>query len=1301
MAPAAKTEPKATNDIRKPPAMAECDLRYSVALSSSVLRRWLFLVLLAGLAPSAALRAQSNYSTPFTFTTLAGTPSNAGSADGASSAAQFENPNGVAVDSEGNVYVADLGNNTIRKITPGGVVTTLAGTPGVSGSADGTGGAAQFAKPSGVAVDSLGNVYVADSFNNTIRKISSGGAVTTLAGTPGIVGSADGSGGAAQFNRPGGVAVDGTGNVYVADSLNRTIRKITSNGVVTTLAGTPGILGALDGPGSIARFANPTGVAVDGEGNVYVADNYNFTIRKITSAGLVTTLAGSLSSMGSADGIGTNAQFNYPQGVAVDNAGNVYVTDTNNNAIRMITPAGVVTTLAGSANANGAFSNGRGSVVRFDLPAQLAVDSVGNIYVGDSGNQVVRWGALIVPTLNSVSTASGVYGQTFSYSAMFSGALNDFGASGLPAGLSINSATGVIFGTVSATKGSYSVTLTAINGAGAGSGTLNLVVAAPSGASAYPNAPTAIAVLLGTGQATVSFTPPSYTGGTAITGYSVTATPTSGSPVTATGTSSPITVTGLSNATVYTFTVAATNGAGTGATSAPESPNTLPIFTTQPVGQSVNLGATVTFSASATGVPSPTYQWQLNGANVTGATSSSLTISNAQIAEGGSYTVLATNASGSVMSNPAILSVTVPITYTTSIYATLPAGGTGPNGIAVDGAENVYVAAGNAVERVTSTGAVFLVAGSLTASGSADGAGAAALFNHPTGLATDSSGNIYVADSGNNSIRRITPLGIVTTLAGLVQGNADGVGVAAKFNDPTAVAVDSAGNVYVADTGNNELREISPNGTTTTLLVGSSLNYSIAGVALDAVGNVYAGVKVNIPQGSVTVTGAYVWKITGGGSYTQLFADSNYAYPGAIGDAKIAISGNTGFFVLSGNSLYQGAIAISVAKDNPTYSFAAAIATDANGRIFEAYPPNNSIVVVAPVGSVPNIAVQPVGGTIAFGAGTTLAVAASGTPAPTYQWQVDGANIVGATSSSYVTSSPGTYTVLVSNSAGTVTSKPAVLTVANRLVNISSRAFVGTNANLEIAGFIVTGPPGTTEQVLVRGVGPTLTQYGVGGVLAQPVLTLFDSSGNQIASNTGWNTAQNAAQIASVTATTGAFALPLDSADSALLVRLPPGAYTAEVTGLNNATGVALAEVYEVQNGDPELINISTRAFVNTGSGVAIAGFVIGGSQPAKVLIRGVGPALASFGVSGILAQPSLSVVNSSGNVIAQNTGWATNANAATIASEAQAAGAFSLPSGSADCALLLTLAPGSYTAIVSGVNGSTGVALVEVYQAP
>ena len=218
----------------------------------------------------------------------------------------------MAVDSADNLYVADRNNHTIRKITSGGVVSTLAGSAGATGSAAGTGSAARFNYPEGVAVDSASNLYVADSYNHTIRKITSDGVVSTLAGSAGNAGSADGTGSAARFNGPSGVAVDSAGNLYVGDYGNHTIRKITSSGVVSTLAGLAGARGSADGTGSAARFNSPNGVTLDSAGNVYVADNQNSTIRKITSGGVVTTLAGSAGASGSADGAGSAARFDAP-----------------------------------------------------------------------------------------------------------------------------------------------------------------------------------------------------------------------------------------------------------------------------------------------------------------------------------------------------------------------------------------------------------------------------------------------------------------------------------------------------------------------------------------------------------------------------------------------------------------------------------------------------------------------------------------------------------------------------------------------------------------------------------------------------------------------------------------------------------------------------------------------------------------------------------------------------------------------------------------------------------------------------
>jgi serine/threonine protein kinase len=322
--------------------------------------------------------------------TLAGRAGVMGSADGNGVKALFHLPAGVAVDRTGNLYVADAANNTIRKITTAGEVSVFGGMAGSSGSNDGAGSSARFWTPFGVAVDSAGNVYVADTLNDTIRKITPNGVVSTLAGLAGNAGSNDGIGIHAHFRNPWGVAVDNTGNVYVADTSNNTIRKITPSGVVSTLAGLAGSNGSTDGIGVTARFNSPFALAVDDAGYVYVADTGNNTIRKIAPNGMVSTLAGLPRYVGSADGMGDNSRFWNPQGITVDGAGNVYVADSDNRTIRKITPSGIVSTLAGQSGAPAGYDDGMGSGARFNNPFGIAVDSSGNIYVADANNHTIR-----------------------------------------------------------------------------------------------------------------------------------------------------------------------------------------------------------------------------------------------------------------------------------------------------------------------------------------------------------------------------------------------------------------------------------------------------------------------------------------------------------------------------------------------------------------------------------------------------------------------------------------------------------------------------------------------------------------------------------------------------------------------------------------------------------------------------------------------------------------------------------------------------------------------------------------------
>ena len=864
-----------------------------------------------------------------------------GSADGTGAAARFNSPIGVATDASGNVYAADFANNTIRKITPAGVVTTLAGTAGSSRSADGTGSEARFGDPTGVTTDAGGNLYVADANNHTIRKITPAGMVTTLAGTAGFSGSADGTGAAARFNFPNAVATDASGNVYVADRSNNTIRKITPAGVVTTLAGTAGTSGSADGTGAAARFDSPYGVATDAGGNVYVADANNHTIRKITPAGVVTTLAGTAGTSGSADGTGAAASFYQPVATATDAIGNVYAAESGRNTIRKITPAGVVTTLAGTAGVTGS-ADGTGAAARFGRLGGVATDAGGNAYVADTSNYTIR---KITPA-GVVTTLAGTAGLTGS--ADGTGAAARFDS---PYGLTTDAGGNVYV------SDRFNTTIRKITPAGVVTTLAGKFSGADgTGAEASFDGPRGVATDAG-GNVYVADILNNTIRKITPAGVVTTLAGTAGKGGSADGTGAAARFSGPS--------AVATDASGN-VYVADRSNNTIRKIT--PAGVVTTLAGTAGMNGSADGTGSAARFSRPSGiatdadGNVYVADQINSTIR--KITPAGLVTTLAgtagfrgsadgtgvaarfdnpegvaTDVSGNVyvadINNDTIRKITPAGVVTTLAGKRFGADGTGaeasfdgPRGVATDAGGNVYVADWyyHTIRKVTPTGVVTTLAGTAGKSGSADGNGAAASFNMPYGIATDAGGNAYVADQLNHTIRKITPAGVVTTLAGTAgtSGSADGTGAAARFSNPSGIATDTSGNVYVVDRLNNTIRRITPAGVVTTLAgtAGTSGSadgtgaaarfYAPIGVATYVNGNVYVA-----DQGNHTIR-----KITPAGVVTTL----------------------AGTALTSGSADGTGAAA--------SFYSPRSVATDTSGNVYVTDTVNSTIRKITPAGVV-------------------------------------------------------------------------------------------------------------------------------------------------------------------------------------------------------------------------------------------------------------------------------------------------------------------------------------------------------------
>jgi len=385
-------------------------------------------------------------------------------------------------------------------------------------------------------------------------------------------------------------------------------------------------------------------------------------------------------------------------------------------------------------------------------------------------------------------------------------------------------------------------------------------------------------------------------------------------------------------------------------------------------------------------------------------------------------------------------------------------------------------------------------------------------------------------------------------------------------------------------------------------------------------------------------------------------------------------------------------------------------------NVNEASTGEYSVTITSPIGQIessfanlsiselpelPAMVDQPLGYIAVMGEEAILDGRAVANTPISYQWYKNGEAIPGETAETLtipqaVRDDEGSYYLVATNAFGSVQSEVAeILVTDQRMVNISTRAHVGTGANVLIAGFAIGGTEKKT--VLIRGVGPSLQQFGLDGYLENPVLSLHGANG-LISENAGWASNPDQAEIQSAAQSVGAFSLSTNSDDAVMLVELDPGLYSAIVSGGDNSTGIALVEIYEVGENLSRLVNISSRAFVGTHSEVVIPGVVVVGDLPTDILVRAIGPSLEQFQVAGVLEHPILEVLNAAGEVIATNDGW----NGLSAISEASASvGAFPIDSESQDAAMLISLETGLYTLRISGEEGTTGVALVELYTLP
>jgi trimeric autotransporter adhesin len=704
-----------------------------------------------------------------------------------------DNPCAVTPDGVGGFYVASSSQNRVYRVAADGKLTLVAGSGVYGFSGDGGQAAsAQLASPLGLLADSAGNLYIADTHNHRIRKVTPAGAITTVAGngTSGFSGDG-GLAASAQLSFPDGVTMDSAGNLYIADFNNLRIRKVTPAGVITTVAGngSPGFSGD-GGLATSAQITRSWGLTSDSTGNIYIADTYSDRIRKVTPAGIITTVAGTGASGFSGDGgLAVSAQLNRPFGVALDSANNLYIADINNNRIRKVTPAGIITTVAGSGTAGFSGDGSLATSASLFNPHSVTVDSAGNLYIADQGNNCIRK----VTPAGVITTAAG------NGTAGFSGDGSQAASAQLdnPRKVAVDSAGNLYIADASNNR-IRKVTPAGVITTAAGNGTAGFSGDGGLATSAQLNLPTGVAM----------------------------------------------------------------DSAG-------------------------NLYIADNLSNRIRKVTSV-----------------------------GVITTVAGNGNGGFSGDGGL-----------ATSAQLRA----PTGVEMDSAGNLYIAdaLNNRVRKVTPAGIITTIAGNGTSGFSGDGGLAtSAQLNNPAGIVMDSAGNLYIADNLNNRIRKITPAGVITTVAGNGASGFSGDGglaASAQLSAVSAVTMDSAGNLYIADSSNNRIRKITPAGVITTVAGNGAFGFSgdgglatsaqIAdprGVAVDSAGNLYIADNLNNRIRKVTNMSSsdiFFPQVAVGGGWSTSFTLSN--------TSATMLSGNLTLIDTEGNPFTVNSSSLGVGSSFP------------------------------------------------------------------------------------------------------------------------------------------------------------------------------------------------------------------------------------------------------------------------------------------------------------------------------------------------------------------------------------------------